>query len=54
MLQSFEVDEVVDSSLLAASGGGRPAIDLFRQLSVAKIIGQHVRIKQRERGPGTS
>jgi len=46
----FDLDDVVDPSLVTARAGVPLAIELFRQLGVAAAIDTHVAVKQRQRG----
>jgi hypothetical protein len=46
----FDLDEVVDPSLVTSRAGVPLAIELFRQLGVAGAIDAHVTVKQRQRG----
>ncbi len=46
----FEIDAVVDPSLVTGRAGVPLAIELFQQLGVAQVIDAQVHIKQRQRG----
>ncbi len=46
----FDLDEVVDPSLVTARAGVPLAIELFRQLGVAAAVDAQVAVKQRQRG----
>jgi hypothetical protein len=46
----FEIDETVDPCLVTARAGVPLVIELFRQLGVAEVLDDQVRIKQRQRG----
>ncbi len=46
----FELDDVVDPSLVTARAGVPLAIELFRQLGVAATVDAPVAVKQRQRG----
>ncbi len=46
----FDLDAVVDPSLVTARAGVPLAIELFRQLGVAAAVDAHVLVKQRQRG----
>ncbi len=46
----FEIDATIDPSLVTGRAGVPLAIELFRQLGVAQVIDDQVRIKQRQRG----
>lgn len=50
----FEIDDVVDPSLVTGRAGVPLAIELFRQLGVAATIDAQVVVKQRQRGPPPS
>lgn len=45
----FEIDDVVDPSLVTGRAGAPLAIELFRQLGVAAMIDAQVVVKQRQR-----
>lgn len=46
----FEIDAMVDPSLVTGRAGVPLAIELFRQLGVARAIDAQVQVKQRQRG----
>jgi post-segregation antitoxin (ccd killing protein) len=46
----FDLDEVVDPSLVTSRAGVPLAIELFRQLGIAAAIDTQVAVKQRQRG----
>ena len=46
----FEIDDVVDPSLVTGRAGVPLAIELLRQLGVAAVLDAQVAVKQRQRG----
>jgi len=46
----FDLDDVLDPSLVTARAGVPLAVELFRQLGVAATIDAQVAVKQRQRG----
>jgi Transposase DDE domain group 1 len=46
----FEIDDVIDPTLVTGRAGVPLVIELFRQLGVARAIDAHVPVKQRQRG----
>jgi Transposase DDE domain group 1 len=46
----FEIDDVIDPTLVTGRAGVPLVIELFRQLGVAQAMDAHVAVKQRQRG----